>query len=75
MKFIFGAGRHLFVWETSFAKAVVRATEDAAAEDFEQVPVDPHGTNGAHMELSPEAVFLGGTRRFGFHGSEGTREG
>lgn len=76
MNIIFGVGKHLFVWETKVTKAAVRRSGDEVDEEeegFEHVPVDPHGTNGAHMEISPAAIFEGAqARRFGFHGSEGT---
>jgi len=75
MNIIFGIGKNLWVWETKVTKAAVRRSGDEEAEDevFDHLPVDPHGTNGAHMEISPTAIFEGAqARRFGFHGSEDT---
>lgn len=76
MRFIFGVGGKLFVWETSVAKVKMRvageAPEEEEEEEFEQAPPqDPHGTLSSHLELSPQVIYEGAQekRRFGF-GSE-----
>lgn len=74
MRFLFGVGSKMFIWDTSVTKVTMRVAGSSDAEDdeeFEQAPpVDPHGTLSSHCELSPQAVFEGGSaRRFGF-GSE-----
>lgn len=73
MRFLFGVGKRLFVWDTSVTKVSMRiAGDDTEEEDeeFESAPVDPHGTLSSHCELSPQAIFDGAkARRFGF-GSE-----
>lgn len=73
MRFIFGIGSKLLIWDTTVAKVkmAVRGADDEEEEEFEEAPpVDPHGTLSAHTELSPHAIFDGATaRRFGF-GSE-----
>ena len=65
MKIIFGVGSHLFIWESSIAKVVIKTTEDAL-DSFEQLPVDPHGTLSSHLEISPDAIGAYGKRRMGF---------
>lgn len=75
MRLIFGAGSKLFVWETSVSKVTMRLAGAAAddeseeEEDFKHVPQDPHGTNGAHLEISPDAIGAYGKRKMGFSGS------
>jgi hypothetical protein len=77
MRFIFGVGSRLFIWDTSISKVAMRVTssheeEDDGEEFKEAPPMDPHSTNGAHMEISPSVMFdTGKARRMGFHGSEG----
>jgi hypothetical protein len=78
MRFIFGIGGKLFVWETSVARVTMRLAgkssedDDEGEEDFKHIPQDPHGTNGAHLEISPDAIGAYGKRRIGFSGSEGS---
>lgn len=79
MRFIFGIGSKLFVWETSIAKVAMRVAGEAPEldddEEFETAPPqDPHGTLSSHCELSPAVVYdsAKATRRFGF-GSEEAR--
>jgi len=77
MRFIFGVGSKLFVWETSVAKVKMRIAGDAPDEDGEEEefepapPQDPHGTLSSHLELSPQVIYDSAQekRRFGF-GSE-----
>lgn len=76
MRLIFGIGSKLLVWETSVAKVSMRIAGDTTEpdeeeEDFKHIPQDPHSTNGAHLEISPEAIGAYGKRRMGFSGSEG----
>lgn len=47
------------------------AESDEEEEEFQHIPQDPHSTNGAHLEISPEAIGAYGKRRMGFSGSEG----
>ena len=76
MRFLFGVGSRLFVWETSVAKVCMRIAGDGAEpddedeEDFKHIPQDPHSTNGAHLEISPDAIGAYGKRKMGFYGSE-----
>jgi hypothetical protein len=75
MRFIFGMGTKLLVWETSVAKVSMRiagepAEDDDYEEDFKHIPQDPHSTNGAHLEISPDAIGAYGKRKMGFSGSE-----
>jgi hypothetical protein len=77
MRFIFGVGSRLFIWDTSVSRVAMRVTGGHDEEDEEEFkeapPMDPHSTNGAHMEISPSVMFdTGKARRMGFHGSEGT---
>lgn len=75
MRFIFGVGGKLFVWETSVAKVKMRVAGEASEEEDEEFepapPQDPHGTLSSHLELSPQVIYEGAQekRRFGF-GSE-----
>jgi hypothetical protein len=74
MRFVFGVGTKLFIWETTIGQVAMRTTEDSPdeeEEDFKEAPPqDPHGTLNAHLELSPQAVYgEAKARRFGFHGS------
>lgn len=75
MRFIFGVGGKLFVWETSVAKVKMRVAGEAPEEEEEEFepapPQDPHGTLSSHLELSPQVIYEGAQekRRFGF-GSE-----
>lgn len=72
MRFLFGVGSKMFIWDTSVTKVTMRIAggETEEEEEFESAPVDPHGTLSSHCELSPQAIFEGGSaRRFGF-GSE-----
>ena len=72
MRFLFGVGSRLFVWDTSVTKVSMRISDggksDDEEEEFEEAPpVDPHGTLSSHCELSPQAIFDGASaRRFGF---------
>jgi len=73
MRFLFGIGSKLFVWDSSITKVTMRlqgANDDDEEEEFEETPPqDPHSTVNAHMELSPQAVYgEARARRFGFHG-------
>lgn len=77
MRLIFGIGSKLLVWETSLARVTMRVAgkspdDEEEEEDFKHVPQDPHSTNGAHLELSPDAIGAYGKRRMGFSGSENT---
>lgn len=79
MRLIFGVGSHLLIWDTSVSKVTMRVTSSTAddgdeEEDFKHVPQDPHSTNSAHLEISPDAIGAYGKRKMGFHGSESTRE-
>lgn len=80
MNIIVGFGKHLYIFEGKVTKAAVRhagSTEQDIEDEeevFDQVPVDPHGTNGAHMELSPSVIYEGAkARRFGFGSEEASR--
>jgi hypothetical protein len=76
MRLIFGVGSKLFIWDTSVAKVTMRIAGDATEPDdeddegFKHIPQDPHSTNGAHLEISPDAIGAYGKRKMGFHGSE-----
>lgn len=54
------------------------ADDDEGEEDFEHVPQDPHSTNAAHLEISPDAIgayaknYAQKQRGMGFRGSEST---
>ena len=80
MRLIFGVGSKLFVWETSITRVTMRLAGASAeddeedGEDFKHIPQDPHSTNGAHLELSPDAIGAYGKRKMGFSGSESTRK-
>jgi hypothetical protein len=74
MRLIFGVGTHLFVWETKVTRVAMRiageaAAEDEEEEDFKHIPQDPHSTNSAHLEISPDAIGAYGKRKMGFSGS------
>lgn len=79
MKVIFGVNARLYVWEIGISRLAVKSSSDttetlANEEEFEDAPpIDPHGTNGAHMEISPDSIGAYGKQRFGF-GSEVSRE-
>lgn len=74
MRFLFGIGTKLLVWETSVTKVSMRlsgeATEPDEEEEFQHVPQDPHSTNSAHLEISPDAIGAYGKKKMGFSGSE-----
>jgi len=78
MRLIFGIGSRMLVWETSVAVVRMRLAgapaedDEEDGEDFKHIPQDPHSTNGAHLELSPDAIGAYGKRKMGFSGSEGT---
>jgi len=77
MRFIFGIGSRLLVWETSMTRVTMKLASQSAEEgdeeeDFKHIPQDPHGTNGAHLEISPDAIGAFGKRKMGFSGSEGS---
>lgn len=76
MRFIFGVGTKLFIWETSVSKVRMHVSGDTAEgeednDTFEAAPPqDPHSTLNSHLEISPQAIMDGASaRRFGF-GSE-----
>jgi hypothetical protein len=71
MRFFFGVGTKLFMWDTSVAKVNMRVSggDDEDEEGYEQAPpMDPHSTLNCHAELSPNAVYGGSAsaRRMGF---------
>lgn len=70
MRFIFGWGNKLFVWENSVARVAMRVAGEAAEEGEElEEPLshDPHSTVSAHCELSPAVVYdTAKAKRFGF---------
>lgn len=77
MRLIFGIGSKLLVWETSITRVTMRVAgkspdDSEEEEDFKHIPQDPHSTNGAHLELSPDAIGTYGKRKMGFGGSEST---
>jgi hypothetical protein len=83
MRLILGIGSRMLVWETSMAMVKMRiagttADDEEDDEDFKHIPQDPHSTNGAHMEISPDAIgayarnYAQRQRGMGFRGSEST---
>lgn len=77
MRFILGIGSKLLVWDTSVTRVTMRVAGESSEEvegeeDFKHIPQDPHSTNGAHLEISPEAIGAYGKRKMGFSGSEST---
>ena len=72
MRLALGFGKRIWVIESKITTILLQNKGDEDDdEDFEHVPQDPHSTVMSHMEISPEAIGMGGYRRFGFHGSKG----